>query len=293
MRCKLLTILLLLSTQATAGSTFFRSHDADSVVLGPLCAPSYSEPKEFFDTLDFDTPSDLVIEIYASGDGVDTSYSYSGGNIDDYDGTPPAWGAPTTSAVEVEADGDCIRLHIRDEVLAVANATEWTIRLTESTHSDIMDTTYTVLDLATESSISALIDARLAAYDVATESNVDANETKIDTIDTVVDGTDVTLDSLVVTVGTAGAGLTGIPYNSTWDAEIQSEVTDALNLYDGPTDAEFDSTLAAIDTLIDAIKAKTDSLTFTVPGEVDSNAESMNGAEILGDGTSGNKWRGE
>lgn len=44
---------------------------------------------------------------------------------------------------------------------------------------------------------------------------------------------------------------------------------------------------------ITAIKAKTDSLTFTVAGQVDANAESMNAAEILGDGTSANLWRGE
>lgn len=51
--------------------------------------------------------------------------------------------------------------------------------------------------------------------------------------------------------------------------------------------------LATVDTVVDAIKAKTDSLTFTVAGQVDANAESMNGAEILGNGTSGDLWRGE
>jgi hypothetical protein len=43
---------------------------------------------------------------------------------------------------------------------------------------------------------------------------------------------------------------------------------------------------------VDAIKAKTDSLTFTVAGQVDANAKSMNDAEVQGDGTSGDKWRG-
>lgn len=40
------------------------------------------------------------------------------------------------------------------------------------------------------------------------------------------------------------------------------------------------------------IKAKTDSLTFTVAGQVDANVESINGAEVLGNGTSGDLWRG-
>lgn len=52
------------------------------------------------------------------------------------------------------------------------------------------------------------------------------------------------------------------------------------------------SALATVDTVADAIKAKTDSLTFTVAGQVDANVESMNTAELLGSGTSGDKWRG-
>jgi hypothetical protein len=41
-----------------------------------------------------------------------------------------------------------------------------------------------------------------------------------------------------------------------------------------------------------AIKAKTDSLNFTVTGEVDSNAKTMNDVGIIGTGTSGDLWRG-
>ena len=50
--------------------------------------------------------------------------------------------------------------------------------------------------------------------------------------------------------------------------------------------------LTTVDTVVDAIKAKTDNLTFTVAGQVDANAESMNGTEILGNGSSGDLWRG-
>jgi uncharacterized protein YjbJ (UPF0337 family) len=46
-----------------------------------------------------------------------------------------------------------------------------------------------------------------------------------------------------------------------------------------------------LDTEIAAIKAKTDSLTFTVAGQVDANTESINAVTVLGAGTSGNKWR--
>src|SRR5690606_5316751 len=69
-----------------------------------------------------------------------------------------------------------------------------------------------------------------------------------------------------------GSGLSAIPWNSAWDAEVQSECTDALNAYDPPTNAEMEArTLAAasyatasalqtVDDAVDAIKAVTDNL---------------------------------
>lgn len=42
-------------------------------------------------------------------------------------------------------------------------------------------------------------------------------------------------------IGVAGAGLTAIPWNAAWDAEVQSEATDALNAYDPPTNAEMEA----------------------------------------------------
>src|SRR5690606_5151262 len=69
-----------------------------------------------------------------------------------------------------------------------------------------------------------------------------------------------------------GSGLSAIPWNSAWDAEVQSECADALNAYDPPTNAEMEArTLAAasyatasalqtVDDAVDAIKAVTDNL---------------------------------
>jgi hypothetical protein len=48
--------------------------------------------------------------------------------------------------------------------------------------------------------------------------------------------------------------------------------------------------LDVIDTVVDAIKAKTDSLTFTVAGQVDANIESVNGTTVTGSGTEGDPW---
>lgn len=49
-------------------------------------------------------------------------------------------------------------------------------------------------------------------------------------------------------IGAAGAGLTAVPWNASWDAQVESEVTDALNAYDPPTNAEFEArTIASAD----------------------------------------------
>ncbi len=47
-----------------------------------------------------------------------------------------------------------------------------------------------------------------------------------------------------------------------------------------------------LDAKVGDVKTKTDSLTFTVAGQVDANAESMNATTINGTGTSGDLWRG-
>ena len=39
-----------------------------------------------------------------------------------------------------------------------------------------------------------------------------------------------------------------------------------------------------------AIKAKTDSLTFTKAGEVDANVQSINGTGLTGTGAEGSEW---
>lgn len=48
--------------------------------------------------------------------------------------------------------------------------------------------------------------------------------------------------------------------------------------------------IATVDTVVDAIKAKTDSLAFTVAGQVDSNVQYVNDIEVTGDGQTGTEW---
>lgn len=76
-------------------------------------------------------------------------------------------------------------------------------------------------------------------------------------------------------IGVAGAGLTAMPWNAAWDAEVQSEVADALAAYDPPTNAEMEArtllaasyataaALATVDGNVDAILTDTGT---TLPG---------------------------
>ena len=49
--------------------------------------------------------------------------------------------------------------------------------------------------------------------------------------------------------------------------------------------------LATVDSVADAIKAKTDQMTFTNANELDSYVKSVNGTALAGSGTSADPWR--
>jgi hypothetical protein len=82
-------------------------------------------------------------------------------------------------------------------------------------------------------------------------------------------------------IGAAGAGLTALA--------TQTSVNDL------PTNAELATALGTADDAVLAqvalVKAKTDSLTFTVAGKVDANTLAMNGTTVIGAGTALDKWR--
>lgn len=74
--------------------------------------------------------------------------------------------------------------------------------------------------------------------------NIQTSAQSLDTMDTNID--DIETDTAVI--GALGAGLTAIPYNSAWDADIQSECADALTAYDPPTKGEMDTAHALLAT---------------------------------------------
>ena len=94
--------------------------------------------------------------------------------------------------------------------------------------------------------INTEADSALSDYDPPTKAEMDSafstTHGKIDVVDGIADS--ILLDT--AEIGSAGAGLTGIPWNSSWDAEVQSECADALTAYDAPTKAELDSGFAAL-----------------------------------------------
>jgi hypothetical protein len=84
---------------------------------------------------------------------------------------------------------------------------------------------------------------------------------------------------------------------ATMKASVNAEADTALSDYDAPTFTELDArtdaidaALAVIDSLIDAIKAKTDQLAFTIANQVDANTQSINDVTITGNGQSGTEF---
>jgi len=72
---------------------------------------------------------------------------------------------------------------------------------------------------------------------------------------------DAEVESEVVDGIAAGTALTSIPWNSDWDAEVQSEVTDVVGVAGSSlTLLATAAALTTVDTVVDAIKAKTDNL---------------------------------
>jgi len=134
----------------------------------------------------------------------------------------------------------------------------------------------------------------------------------IDAIDNYVD---TEIGALTTELAKVPKSDSNVTWNATALASIQQEATDALNAYDPPTNAEMelrtlpaadytvvsdlgtvqtgdsfaivngDHGLVSIQDDIDAIKAKTDSLTFTEAGQVDANVQSINDVAITGDGS--------
>lgn len=94
---------------------------------------------------------------------------------------------------------------------------------------------------------------------------------------------DTNVDAILVDTGTTiPAQISGL--NDLSAAQVNAEVDTAI------TDSALVANLATVDAIVDAIKAKTDSLTFTVAGQVDANIQYVNDTIVTGAGTAGDPW---
>ncbi len=93
--------------------------------------------------------------------------------------------------------------------------------------------------------------------------------------------------------GAYGAGTAGNIIGNNLNATVGSRSTQT-SVDDLPTNAELAAALATADDAVLAqvalVKAKTDSLNFTVAGQVDSNVQYVNDTLVNGTGAPGNEW---
>lgn len=94
--------------------------------------------------------------------------------------------------------------------------------------------------------------------------NIQTSAQTIDEMDVNID--DIETDTAVI--GALGAGLTNIPWNAAWDAEVQSECADALNAYDPPTKGEMDAAHALLATPAQVNAEVVDALTVDTIAEL-------------------------
>ena len=106
--------------------------------------------------------------------------------------------------------------------------------------SDATDQINTACDAAIVTyGLDHLVSASVAGSDIVDNSIIAKLVSKESTADW--DDFVNTTDSLQAQRDYTGTGYSAIPWNSSWDAEVQSECTDALNAYDPPTKAEMDA----------------------------------------------------
>jgi hypothetical protein len=114
---------------------------------------------------------------------------------------------------------------------------------------------------------------------------------KLDTIDNFLDTEIAAIKAVTDAISTNGSGLSAVPWNAAWDAEVQSECRDALNAYDPPTKAEMDAmwTTAMVESYaddnVDATPAQILYMILCAVSEFSISGTTITGKEINGTST--------
>lgn len=185
----------------------------------------------------------------------------------------------------------------------LANVTAWSVAITGNITGNLSGSVGSVTGL-TAANLDVAVSTRLAAGDYTApltaagtrtalglaSANLDTQLTAIDDfLDTEVAAIKAKTDNLPASPAAVGSAMIlTVAYDAAKTAATQTSVDDL------PTSAELATALGTADdavlTVANAIKTKTDSLTFTVSGQVDANIQSVNETAITGAGTSGNPW---
>lgn len=149
----------------------------------------------------------------------------------------------------------------------------------------LADTNELQTDWANGGRLDLILDARASQASVdAIQGDIDGMIIELTNIQGALTTIDGIVDDILVDTGTT----------------IPAQIS-ALNDFDPATDIVAHVTLvdttttntdmvADVSSDVTAIKAKTDSLTFTVAGQVDSNIKYVHGVEITGTGATGDEW---
>ena len=156
-----------------------------------------------------------------------------------------------------------------------------------------------------EVKVASLAAGSITASVIATGA-VDADALATDAVNEIADGVWDEATSGHTTAGTTGkalsdAGAAGSPPSASaiadavWDEDLAGHVAaGSAGLELGSLSSDMTSIISSQITIASsttAIKAKTDSLGFTVAGQVDANIQYVNDTQVQGVGADGNEWR--
>jgi len=128
-----------------------------------------------------------------------------------------------------------------------------------------------------------------ALTSLAQEATVEAVGLAVDALGAPLQVDDARLDNLDATVSSRLADEDFVPLSNDDVIAIRA-VTDQLPDAGALTSLAQASDLATVESKVDDIKTKTDSLMFTVAGQVDANVQAVNDTELTGTGTLGDEW---
>lgn len=150
------------------------------------------------------------------------------------------------------------------------------------------------------STLASYVDTEVAAIKAKTDNlpsdpadhsviiaATDAILTAVNTVPTASANATAVRSELATELGRIDAAVTTRMATFTYTAPLDAAGTRSAL---GMASANLDTQLSAIDTVVDAVKLKTDGLTYTVAGLVDVNIQSVNDAAITGNGQSGTEW---